>query len=787
LDPAEGAPEGREASTPRRPGVTRVGPYRLVRALGHGAFGDVYSAEDRILGRLVALKVLRAQLHPQFRRRIVQEARAAARLQHPFIATFYESGESAGRSYIAMELVDGATLRRRLDAGPLEVSEALNLVAGLLEALGHAHAAGVLHRDIKPENVMVTARGPKLLDFGLARVAPLAAAETGKEPVSRLTDARQILGTVGYMSPEQLRGDPADVRSDLFSLAAVLYEMIAGKPAFPAHHVAAVLSQDPPKLTRPGIPEGLEELIQKALACDPADRFPTATAFLRDLHDVSEGQATTHPPGSVAVMDFENLTRSPDAEWLGSGIAESLTTDLAGVDGLTVISREKVLRATSVVLTSRASHDSGEIGRLLGCRWVLSGSFQSVGRVLRVTAHIIETSTGRTLSDKKVDGTLETVFGLQDELATFVKDSLLSATQPNRRAPAAHVDVFELYARGRRLFMSLEKGSMRRGCELFERALEIDPDYVPALAGMTGYHAMAYTHSSDPAHLGLVNEFASRALAKESQNVDVHTWLGYALLRQGKPKEALEHERAAMELDPSHARSRYMGALCTWDLGRVEEALGLARQAVESDPGSSYFWYLLGWLHLELGRTDEAIWSLERAVRASQEDAQSAPGLFAGILGECLRRAGRHAEARQRCLEGLELIERTDHMHRDLFRVTCLLTLGRVSLDEQNPSAARAALGQAETQTRERTVGVGVGHARVQALAGLARAAQDRRLLAAALALFEDRRGYDFGLAPMFSDGSSLVQLAETAKALHLPEEAEELARRLEAHRALSN
>jgi len=295
-----------------------LGHYQIQERLGAGGMGEVFRARDLALGRESAVKVLPRLVRPELRRRLLREAEVAARLQHPSIATFFEAGEDQGEAFIAMEFVQGQTLRARLRKGPLSFDESLSLASCLLGALGHAHAAGLLHRDIKPENVMVTGpRSAKLLDFGIA--CGLAASRPGPEPEAALTVERAaVVGTVGYMSPEQLRGDALDARSDLFQVAIVLYECLTGQPAFggssPVERATATLvgDVDLTVLAGRGLPPGLGPILARALSRDRGRRYPTATAFLRDLAALQEGRVEAEPSEILAVVDFENVGRDPD-------------------------------------------------------------------------------------------------------------------------------------------------------------------------------------------------------------------------------------------------------------------------------------------------------------------------------------------------------------------------------------------------------------------------------------------------------------------------------------------
>ena len=387
--------------------------YLIESRLGEGGMGAVYLARDLALGRSAALKVVTNAVDADLRDRFFREAEASARLQHPAIATFYESSEADGQAFIAMEYVRGSTLRELLARGPLPVDTAIALTSSLLEALNHAHAAGILHRDIKPENIIVTPDGaPKLLDFGLAKGLADAAGESDAT-VQNLTGGR-ILGTVGYMSPEQLRAEHLDAASDLFAVGAVLYEMVSGRPAFPGAHaserIAAILSKDPAPLGPAEAGPYLNEIIQRALSKDPRARYQSASAMLSDLRAMGEGgtpQPSAGSPQTLAILDFRNLSRQSDDDWIGSGVAESLAADLARVPGLTVVGREKLLAATRVhagAASGDQSSDALALGSVLGCRWIVLGSYQRLGPMLRVTTQLTEVGTGDVVAAEKLDG-----------------------------------------------------------------------------------------------------------------------------------------------------------------------------------------------------------------------------------------------------------------------------------------------------------------------------------------------------------------------------------------------
>ncbi|MFY9552047.1 MAG: protein kinase [Thermoanaerobaculia bacterium] len=751
--------------------------YRIEKRLGAGGMGEVFLAHDLALGRVAAVKVLSSSLTPDARARLFREAQACARLQHPAIATFFEAGEADGVAFLAMEFVAGETLRDRLRRGPLPFPQALSIAGALLEALGHAHAAGVLHRDIKPENVMVTGDNlGKLLDFGIARLQE-AGVESEAATEVALTQPGAVIGTLGYMSPEQLKGQPLDERSDLFSLGAVLYEMLAGRPAFPgdtaAARIAAILATDiqPPRTESVSVEAA--GVVARALARDPGQRYPSAAAFLSDLRALASGELPASLPDTLAVVDFRNLSHDADDDWIGSGFAESLSADLARLPGVSLVSREKVLRARA-----GAGGDGPELGGILGCRWMLSGAYQRMGRRLRVTALLTDGITGAAVFSEKLDGDLDEIFALQDRLSALAAERLRSGGASREARPAPRIDVYERHARGRRFFHRLEKGTMDQARILFEEAVGADPAYAPALAGLAAVHAMRFPFQTDPRELEISESYARRAIAADPELAEPRIWLGYSLSRLGRHDEGFEQERRAMELDPSSAYAPYFGGFCRFQAGRREDGLRLFQRAVELDPRHGFAWLALGWTHLELGHVAEARWCLEKCLALEGEAEMGPTAGVGGHLGECLRRSGDLTGARAACLQGLEAVERSDFMYRDTFRGVCLCALGRTALSQDDVAAAQAAFTQAVAHLRGRPRALGGGHLLVQALAGLARAAGGEAPLEEALDLFARRDGHDFSLIWCCSDDVTLLELSRAASATGRTAEAAELLRR---------
>lgn len=754
---------------------SRVAHYTIEAELGSGGMGTVYRAWDVALGRSAALKMLSASFTPSVQQRLRREAEACARLQHPAIATFFESGESEGGGFIAMELVEGETLRARLRRGPLATPDALAIAGSLLEALSHAHSVGILHRDIKPENIMVTGlRSAKLLDFGLAKdLAPdasLAMTET--------LPAGTIVGTVGYMSPEQITGGALDVRTDVFQVGAVLYEALSGRQAFPGatviERLAAVLARDPDPLG-PEAPGEVVSIVRRALQRELAARYDSASAFLLDLRRVMDGEPVDGDvTASMAVLEFENGTGNLSDAWIGTGIAETIAADMAQVSGVRVLPRERVLAAAGQAVQPPAAHEAA-VGRVLGCRWVMGGRFQRLGDALRVTMRLVDAPTGRTVATESCDGYVSHIFELQDRVVKRALDALaLEGSQQSVTRPA--LSAYEMYARGRRLFLRLEKGSMEQARSYYDAAVAAEPDYAAPLAGLAGFHAMRYTFTTDRSSLELAAQLARRAIAADATSADARNWLGYALLRLGEYDDAAEELRQAQQLQPQWFFPHYFGAAVDVVRRRPDDALRLAQCAVALEPMQSFPMWFLACVHTDAGRYDEAVWCFERSEVIEHAGAGSAQ--WAGLAGyhaECLRRMGRLDAARRTCLEALAEVERSDHMYRDSHRGVCLVTLGRIAREQDDRDAARAAYRQALEHLAGRDRTLAGGFLAVQAYAGLAATDGDRQALDAAHRLYTHRERFNFAWLFFCWEESTLLDLARAESRLGNHAVAEEL------------
>lgn len=742
-----------------------VSHYLLEQRLGAGGMGVVYLARDLALGRPAAVKILPDAFSPVLRRRLRAEAEACVRLQHPAIATYYGSGESNGTEFIAMEFVPGRTLRARLGEGPVPVDEAVAIAECLLEGLSHAHAAGILHCDVKPENIVVTgSRSAKLLDFGLART--VASADPGGNRVA----GAAVAGTVGYMSPEQIRNEPLDVRSDLFQVGAVLYEMLTGLPAFPGanatERLAAVLSRDPDPLTGDPAQAGLGAVLARTLDRDPDRRYGSAGSMLAELARVSAGEWSADLPDTLAVLDFQNLAGVADDDWIGTGVTESIALALRGHPGIQLAPAGKSRSAQAACQAGTLEGQAAEVGLALGCRWVLTGHYRRAGSDLRLTTQLVESSTGRVAHAGEIDGPLEQIFDLQNRIVATTCASLAVAAADGPHSPRPTLPAYECYARGQRLMLKRNRGAFDQAQRLFEEAVRLDPRFAQALAGLAQISALRYTYTSEPGVLDAALAYAQRAIEARATLAEAYVWLGYAHHRLGNLAASDMALARCRELDPREVFGFYFGVGGEHWRRDHNRSLELLQRAVALDPQFGLGWWGLGSIHLELGRYPEAGACFERCSRLNTvRDEAAVPGVE-GYWAESLRLRGDLQAARLMCLAGLDAVEKSDFMYRDTIRVFCLVTLGRTAADQGDLDAARAAFRQAIGHVSGRPGTLAGGMLSVQALACLARIDLDDAAYEDAVASYAARARHDFSWLWLCDDARTCTDLAAAAQLL---------------------
>ncbi len=576
--------------------------------------GAVYAAEDLQLQRPVALKFVSGEFaaSPDARKRLMQEARTASRLSHPNIATVYEVDEVGGSSFIAMELVRGESLKQRLLQGALAPAELLEVARQTAEGLNEAHQAGVLHRDIKPGNIMLDPRGRvKILDFGLAAlVQQRQEGETVENFITRTATVWSTGGTVPYMSPEQLQGQPVDARSDVFSFGVMLYECLAGRLPFPGETsidiLHAILRQAPMSLRAavPDISPDWEQLVERCLAKSPEQRFQTMAEVLQALKRAAAPAAAVEK--SLAVLYFENLSQDKEDEYFRDGITEDLITELLKVKGLQVFSRSAVAGFRDKALSAP------QVGRQLSAAYVLEGSVRRAGKRLRINAQLVETRTGHGVWAERYDRQLEDVFAIQDEIVQNIARALrVMLTEQEKKAiqkaPTADVQAYDYYLRGRQYFHQFRRQGYEFARQMFARATVIDPNYARAYAGVADCCSFLYMYfDSSGANLKEADAASHKALELDPESAEAHASRGLAVSLSKRYEEARKEFEAAIRLNPKLFEGYYFYARARFAEGKLAEAAELFKQAAEVNPEDYQSPNLMAMCYSGLQRVAEA-------------------------------------------------------------------------------------------------------------------------------------------------------------------------------------
>ncbi len=668
--------------------------------------GDVYRAEDQRLRRTVALKVVHAARDPEeTSRRLLAEARAGSAFTHPNIAVVYEvdevEHEGTTLSFIAMEYVAGRTLADLAAQGLLPLDTILDVGRQVADALAAAHAHGLVHRDIKPSNVMVTETGlAKVLDFGVARWSAPMGDLTPTQTDDPLQD--MAAGTLSYMSPEQITGRPLDGRSDMFSLGVVLHELLAGQRLFEGANAAQVLEavlqkEAPPlhvRLDDPRLP-AVERVVRRMLEKNAANRFDDLRATGLALAAVQRGEdargvrADSASP-ILAVTDFRNISANAEDDWLGTGISETVTADLEGFEGVTVVPRGRVSE-----LARTLERQGGEgndvllmrVGRELGARWILTGSFQRVGDAVRVTAHLLDAATAQAERTIKIDGRMHEIFDLQDRLVRDLADLLRAVIRPTGAATqeTGVVGAYEAFSKGVLNLRAETYESLDRAVMLFEHAVALDPGYARAHLDL----GVAYATKADYLARGELRAQAVTSLrrALELQPDSVRAWreLGSVLIGLGQDQEGFAALRRALVIDPADAGA--LGAMArALFIGRAqfEEAAAWYERALTSNPQAG--WYALQLAHCaallrDFARGEAAA---RRAIELQQAALSGQEGmLIVGAsmrLGQLQALQGRTAEAIAAYTQELDFLNGIDHALRNRVIVELNVRLGAAHL-----------------------------------------------------------------------------------------------------------
>ncbi len=578
---------------------TKVGPYEILAPLGAGGMGEVYRARDARLDRDVALKVLPADAahDPERLARFEREAKAVAALHHPNIVTIY-SIEAAGEvHFITMELVEGRPLTELISPAGISLERFLEIAIPLADAVASAHARGVVHRDLKPANVMLDDSGRiKVLDFGLAKLsAPSSEARDETASLAApLTQDGSLLGTLGYMPPEQITGGNVDGRSDIFSLGAIFHELLSGARPFRGEHPAAILysivNEDAPRLPA-RVGEALGDVVDRCLRKAPHERFASAAelrAALQRLRDTAQSVVVDAPAPSreksIAVLPFSNVSADPENEYFADGMTEEIISALSRVASLRVAAR------TSCFSFKNKSPDIKHVGDALRVGSVLEGSVRRSGNRVRITAQLVNVADGYQIWSERYDRELTDIFELQDEIAGEIARKLQVSLvgTPARERRTKNIEAYDLYLKGR--FYWEQRGeSCRRALECFEAAIALDPEFALAHTGVADTHTAmtiwGLTRSDDA--LPRAKQAATLAVALDPSLAEAHSALAQVRVLWDRDWAGGEASfRRALELDPRYSPARYWYAayVLHFALGRTDEAIAEMRRALELDP-----------------------------------------------------------------------------------------------------------------------------------------------------------------------------------------------------------
>lgn len=663
-----------------------AGHYTLEREIGRGGMATVFLARDHRHERSVAVKVLNRDIAAALGTdRFLNEIKTAASLTHPNIVPVHDSGEQNGVVYYVMPHIAGETLRDRIDRQKqIPLAEAIRIISRVAVALDFAHRHGVVHRDIKPENIILQEGEPLVLDFGIAKAITAAGGAT-------LTRTGIAIGTPAYLSPEQASGETQlDGKSDQYSLACTLYEMLSGNPPFTGPSAQSVIAKRfsglPQSLTQqmPAIPGETSQVIMKALSLEPGDRFDTIADFATELlKSAGSGETTIATPDqrqSIAVLPFANMSTDPENEFFADGIAEEIINALTKVRALDVVSR------SSAFSFKKRTEDVTEIGRKLNVRTVLEGSVRKAGNRLRVTAQLIDVATRYHLWSERYDRELADVFAIQDEIATNIVNALEvvltdKEEETIRKVPTHSVRAYEYYLRGRQLFHQRRPETLDAAEDMYRRAIALDPNYALAYAGLADCSAFrAQYHGGGEEALAQADAASKRALELDPNSAEAHASRGLTLSYHRLFEEAEKEFDEALKLDPTLYEAAYYYGRTLQAEGKHERSVSMYERAVALRPDDYQALSFVTMAYQAIGDEKRMLEAARRMVEAAEHALSLNPGdsraLYLGA--SCLEQLGDPVRAQDWAERALQLDPQHPVM---LYNIACFHAVaGRVDL-----------------------------------------------------------------------------------------------------------
>jgi serine/threonine protein kinase/Flp pilus assembly protein TadD len=658
--------------------------FKILDKLGEGGMGAVYLAEDLGLNRQVALKVLPTEMasDPERLSRFKREAKAVAALNHPNIVTIYSVEDSDEGRFISMELVKGKSLEEMIGAQGLAVGQFFDIAVPLTDALTAAHQSGITHRDLKPANIMVPDEGRvKVLDFGLAKLHTVDPAAADPDlPTQALTQEGMVMGTVPYMSPEQVQSRPADHRTDIFSLGIILYEMATGERPFrgetSADLISSILRDSPRPVTKikVDLPNHLGRIVGRCLEKEPGRRYQTALDLRGELEHLREEVAkeSSNSGSSIAVLPFRNMSPDKDQDYFCEGIAEELINRLGKFQNLRVASR------TSAFQFKDADSDIREIGERLNVGTVLEGSVRKAANQLRISAQLVNVEDGYRLWSDSFDRELKDVFAIQDEIAQSIVDALHVTLSPSeakqavQKATKVDVQAYDFYLKGRKFFYQFRQQGFEFARQMFARAIVIDPSYSRPYAGVADCCSFLYMYfDSSEDNLQEADAASLKAVDIDPGSAEAHASRGLAVSLSQRFDEAKVEFETALRLDPNNYEAHYLYARSLFAQGNLAEAAKRFEKACDVNPEDYNAPQLLAVAYAGLGREEESTEAFKRSLvvidRHLELNPDDARALYLGAGSLC------HLGEREKAIKWAEKATTIDPDNPSvLYNVACV-------------------------------------------------------------------------------------------------------------------